>query len=258
MNGEKIFKIFFIAILLFLGHTIFYKPPERIYKLNILEKTQKCYFIDDFQSKFNNQNWNIIDQGNNYNKELQYYKPENVTVSNGYLTITSKLENYKDHNYTSGSINTKDKFEFLYGKIIIKAKPPKGDGLLSAIWLLPSDDSNFPEVDIIEVLGEQNDEVWSGIHYLNEFIINSSFKTTKVTDTDFFIYELVWKKDEIRGYINNKLVYQNKEVVPDKKMYLIVNLAVGGVWPTDVNNDIFPKDFLIDYIMVIPETCESR
>ena len=35
-------------------------------------------------------------------------------------------------------------------------------------------------------------------------------------------------------------------------MYLIVNLAVGGIWPK-ANDDALPSKFLIDYIIIIPE-----
>lgn len=251
-------KYVVIVTLLFALHTIFYKPPQRTYNLNVVEKLDNCILSDDFNNKLNTNYWNLIERGNNVNKESQYYIPQNISINDGNLVATAKLEDYKDHNYTSGFVDTKNKFEFLYGKIIFRARPPKGDGLLTAVWLLPADDTYFPEIDIIEVLGEKNNEVWSGVHYLTESIINSSFKTNQVDDDDFFIYELVWEKGEIRGYINNKLIYKTNVGVPDKKMYLIINLAVGGVWPKKVDDNIFPKELLIDYIVIIPETCGGQ
>lgn len=87
-------------------------------------------------------------------------------------------------------INTKDKFEFLYGKIIFRAKAADGKGLLSAIWLLPADDSLLPEIDIIEVLGENNGLIWTGVHYLDSNLkLESEFVNYK-SDKDFSIYEL--------------------------------------------------------------------
>ena len=42
--------------------------------------------------------------------------------------------------YTSSSINTKDKFEFKYGVSEVKAKIPTADGAWPAIWLLGSEE----------------------------------------------------------------------------------------------------------------------
>jgi beta-glucanase (GH16 family) len=55
------------------------------------------------------------------NNELQYYRPENVTVGNGMLTITSKKENYEDMKYTSGRIRTFKKGGWTYGRPVAKS-----------------------------------------------------------------------------------------------------------------------------------------
>lgn len=40
-------------------------------------------------------------------------------------------------------------------------------------------------------------------------------------------------------------------------MYLIINLAVGGDWPKNPDNNIFPVRFLIDYIIIIPKELDT-
>lgn len=43
------------------------------------------------------------------------------------------------NDYTSARLVTKDKGDWLYGKIQIKAKLPSGVGTWPAIWMLPTD-----------------------------------------------------------------------------------------------------------------------
>jgi len=75
------------------------------------------------------------------NNELQYYRPENVTVANGMLTITSIKENYEGMKYTSGRIRTFKKGGWTYGRFEFRAKMPEGRGLWAAIWMLSTYES---------------------------------------------------------------------------------------------------------------------
>ena len=75
------------------------------------------------------------------NNELQYYtsRQENVKVENGNLVITARKESYGGMNYTSSRIVTREKGDWLYGRIEINAKLPEGVGTWPAIWMLPTD-----------------------------------------------------------------------------------------------------------------------
>ena len=67
------------------------------------------------------------------NEEDQYYeqaKLENSKVENGMLFITSTYDSARTHAITSASIMTKDKMEFLYGKLEARIKMPAGKGVL--------------------------------------------------------------------------------------------------------------------------------
>jgi beta-glucanase (GH16 family) len=233
-------------------YIILQKPPVKQYNINIIKEPHDLILVDDFAG-FKGAYWNIVEQGNNYNNELQYYKSDNILYKNGTLVITADKENYKDYTYTSGLITTQGKFEFLYGKIIFKAKPAPGKGLLSAVWLLPKDGSLYPEIDIIEVLGEKPSEIWMGVHYLDNQQLKSNFQTFIQKDNSFAIYELHWEKNELRWYVNGELVHRNNKNSPHQEMYLLINLAIGGNWPKKPDDNIFPSSFLVDYIIIIPE-----
>jgi beta-glucanase (GH16 family) len=123
--------------------------------------------------------------------------------------------------------------------------------------LLPADDSLFPEVDIIEVLGTNDNQMWTGVHYLeSESELKSNF-VNYASNKDFYTYEIDWNANEIKCYTNNKLTYRTDVGVPNKKMYLIINLSIGGSWAKDPDDNVFPASFFIDYIIIIPKELDT-
>ena len=109
------------------------------------------------------------------NAELQEYttSTDNIFVKDGRMTlraIKTQDDKGKDY-YTSGKVTTKDKQDFLYGKVVASAKVPEGQGLWPAIWMMPTNQSIYGgwpacgEIDIMEVLGNEADTAYSTIHY---------------------------------------------------------------------------------------------
>ena len=236
---------------------LFWKPAKRIYTINIFEEVKNRALAQDFNSGLDNNYWTITNTGEVFNEELQYYNPKNININNGFLELEAKKEDFEGHKYTSGSINTKGKFEFQYGKIILRAKPAYGKGLLSAIWLLPADNSLYPEIDILEALGSNN-EAWTGVHYVDSNLKHQkNFVTIPIKD-EFSIYEVNWEENEISVLVDNKLIYKTNVGVPDKKMYLIINLSVGGTWLGNPDDATLPSKFLLDYVVVIPKVVDEK
>src|SRR5258705_11580865 len=65
------------------------------------------------------------------NHEKQYYtarRKENARVENGRLIIEARKEKWKENDYTSARLVTKNKGDWQYGKIEVRAKIPKGRG----------------------------------------------------------------------------------------------------------------------------------
>ena len=80
--------------------------------------------------------YGLTDWGNN---EQQYYREQNVTVSDGSLHIVAKRDSYGGKGYTSGRIRTIEKGDWTYGRFEFRAKLPRGQGFWPAIWMLPTD-----------------------------------------------------------------------------------------------------------------------
>lgn len=226
-------------------------------------------FEENFNSEFlNERHWNYeIGDGCPSlcgwgNKEYQIYTKQNVSIKNNQLIITATKDSI---NYFSGRITTKDKIEFQYGTIEVKAKLPQGFGVWPAIWMLGHDidEINWPscgEIDIMEYVGRMPNKIHTTIHTKDSHGVSKNTKITTIeaVEDDFHVYKLDWDANRIKFFIDNEMVYnfepeiKTDDIWPfDKPFYLIINLAVGGYFGGfDVDNSIFPQEFVIDYIKV--------
>ena len=103
------------------------------------------------------------------NNELQAYTndPQNSFISEGNLVIAAMAEGA---GYTSARMVTRDKQEFAFGRIDIRAVLPEGQGLWPALWMLGANHTEvgWPgcgEIDIMELLGHQPNVVHGTAHW---------------------------------------------------------------------------------------------
>ena len=204
------------------------------------------------------------------NNELEYYtnSTNNAKVENGKLFIIAKLENMGGRNYTSARLVTRNKGDFLYGRIEVSAKLPAGKGTWPAIWMLPTDWAygGWPksgEIDIMEHVGYDPNNVLFSIHTQ---AYNHSIGTQKsgglnipTALTAFHRYRVDWTPYAIRGYFDDQLVFsfvnEGKGYASwpfDKRFHLLLNLAIGGNWggAQGVDDTIFPTSMEVDYVRV--------
>ena len=205
------------------------------------------------------------------NNELQYYTDadtNNVKVSNGNLKIIVKKTQKGNNAYTSARLVTKNKGDWTYGKIEVRAKLPAGRGLWPAIWMLPTDWNygGWPksgEIDIMENVGFKPDSIFCSIHTesFNHVIGTQKTKGIGIIDpyTSFHLYTIEWDQQKIKFLLDNSVVftYSNsgngyKEWPFDKRFHLLLNVAVGGNWggQRGIDESIFPAKMLIDYVRV--------
>ena len=202
---------------------------------------------------------NICGWGNN---ERQVYTKKNISIRDQQLVITASKEG---DNYYSGRISTKDKFEFKYGTIEVKAQIPRGNGLWPAIWMLGHDinTNTWPacgEIDIMEYVGKQPGEIHTTLHTPDSYgkSINTKVTSLESIEAGFHVYKTIWDANQIEFYIDNALVYtfspevKNDKTWPfNKPFYLILNLAIGGSFGgPEVDDSIFPKEFIVEYVKV--------
>lgn len=178
------------------------------------------------------------------------------SIVNGNLVITAKSippnlnSALPGFSYTSGLITTRTSFLQLYGYFEIDAKVPQGPHLLPAFWLLPFDKSWPPEIDVFEAPGHEKNTIITTVHAkdANGKMFHSGCRLNMPDyDKSFHKYGVLWLPDSLIFYIDRVPVSVVKS--PDgfnKPMYMLANLAVGGVWVGLMNNnDGIPVDYVI-------------
>ena len=235
---------------------------------------------DEFDGDtLNSDLWNIqLRQPGWTNEELQEYtgSEENVFVQDGNLVLKAIKTEDENGNpyYTSGKVDGMGKTDFMYGKIVTRAKVPAGQGLWPAIWMMPTDQEYYGEwpkcgeIDIMEVLGSQPNIAYGTIHYGEPHSQQQGVYTLDngTFADEFHEYSVEWEPGEIRYYIDGELYYTindwfTREEGEDDKpypapfnqtFYMQMNLAVGGTWPgnPDETTDFDNAEFQIDYVRV--------
>jgi beta-glucanase (GH16 family) len=225
-------------------------------------------FRDDFDhldvSRLDASPWTaLFPWGGHYigdTKEEQYYVEPRLglnpfSIKNGVLTITADRAatelgpRTQRRQYTSGLLTSYRSFSQLYGYFEMRAKLPPGRGLWPAFWLLPTDLSWPPEVDVVETVGDPG-KLYVTVHYGKTDHRGFPVQVPDTT-TAFHTYGTLWTPSHIAWYFDHKRVAVT--VTPtdmhQKKMYLLIDLAVGGTWAgSPTPQTPFPARLQISYI----------
>jgi len=227
---------------------------------------------DEFsEQQLNEDDWNYEIGGGGWgNNELENYtaRSQNSFLSSGNLIIEARKEDYEGNNYTSARITTKDKKEFTYGRIDIRAKLPVDKGMWPALWMLGNDISSvgWPkcgEIDIMELVGQNPRQVVGSLHWQkadgSEGTYNNAHNLSSGNFSDqFHVFSLIWSHDSLKVEVDDipytKASRQDLSDGPypfDNSFFFIFNVAVGGNWPGSPDNTTsFPQRMFVDYVRV--------
>ena len=220
-------------------------------------------FADEFDAgSLARDKWIVIGTDFWVNNEQQAYVDDPSTIAfkqgvdgaeDGVLALRPvfkpEFDPKKDRNapFISGRIESKGKFDFKYGRAEARIKLPDNVGVWPAFWLLGYDKwPDTGEVDIMEYVGEKD---WIGVAlhgpgYSGETpLVNKFFFPEGVDVTDWHTYAVEWGEDEVLFYIDDHLLYRvTRPMVEfygdwrfDNNKYLIVNFAMGGIYPFKTN-----------------------
>lgn len=177
--------------------------------------------------------------------------------------------------YTSGRINTQNKNTFTYGLFECRAKVPEGKGYLPAFWLMANDENIYGqwprcgEIDCMEVMGQDTHKLYGTIHFGNPHSESQGTHILSGSDSysdDFHVFACEWVPGEIRWYMDGVLYHSESDWYSttegqgtisypapfDQSFYIILNLAVGGSWVgnPDENTNFDDNPYVIDYVRV--------
>jgi beta-glucanase (GH16 family) len=198
------------------------------------------------------------------NGELEYYSDPSVgvnpfSIQNGALDIVAAPSANTAATgglpYTSGLITTEGTFAQTYGYFEMRAMLPAGQGMWPAFWLLPTDKSWPPELDVLEAFGAPNANHEGGPTQFHLGTISSNgaqnFGTWIDTGVDltqgYHTFGLLWDAQHLSYFFDGRQVAQTATPADmNKPMYMLANLAVGGNWVGPPAGETAHLD--IDYI----------
>lgn len=239
----------------------------------------KLVWSDEFDSNAIDTNHWMFETGNHGgwgNQEMEFYtdRPNNAYVSNGVLHIVACREATNGFAFTSARMKSEGLFAHKYGRFEFRARFPKGKGYWPALWLMPQNSpyGSWPacgEIDVVENKGDYPAVVQGTIHYADtngEHLQATDLYTFAPGDGagQFHTYLLEWTTNSISWSVDNHLyeTQTNWSTVDaaypapfDQPFYIILNLAVGGIYDGDPDtNTVFPGEMQVDYIRVYDKT----
>ena len=219
-------------------------------------------FEDNFDSgSLDRSKWNVIGPDFWVNNEQQAYfdSPETIFFEDGVegadggvLVLKPVWKPGMDTNaereadFISGRVNTRDNFDFTHGRAEARIRMPDNVGAWPAFWLLGNGPWPYTgEIDIMEYVGDKS---WTAvaIHgpgYSGETPIVARRSFPEGQDvTGWHTYGVEWTGDKVAFDVDGDVFYtvSRKDIEQygewrfDTPKFLILNFAVGGVYPQKV------------------------
>ncbi len=208
------------------------------------------------------------------NSEEQYYinsRKTSATDGNGKMVFTANKisyalpssDKYFPYKFKSARIYTKGKLSFKYGRLEARIKLPSGVGTWPAFWMLGTNSSSaiWPdcgEIDIMEARGSLPSTTFGTIHgpgYFGGGGITNGVTLSDDLTSGYHVYAVNWKPNSIEWYIDDQLYHSvtKDQVAPNRwvfnhEFFLILNLAMGGLFTGEIDPDLEQTKMYIDWI----------
>ncbi len=216
------------------------------------------------------------------NQELQTYTDslENSRVEDGKLIIeVQQVLGNRSPQYTSARLISREKGQWKYGRVEVRAKVPSETGTWAAVWMLPADTlwstTFWPdngEIDILEHVGYEEDPLFKALKNDPQLPnLHSTLHTEKNNgwsgggiggsaywpdaSTAFHTYALNWTEEgmtfEVDGVVHfsiDRPTFREPPPDPwqywpfDQRFFLVLNVAIGGGWGGHFNSTYYPND----------------
>ncbi|MCM1108277.1 MAG: family 16 glycosylhydrolase [Clostridium sp.] len=236
--------------------------------------------------------WNY-EQGFVRNHEDQWYQPDNAVQQDGCLMITGRREHKPNPwyeagsnewgrqretiEYTSSSLTTAYKMDFLYGRIEVRAQIPCHSGSWPAIWMhgyreTAGEWPSSGEIDIMEYYRDMTlaNVVWASPR---RFVGNWESRHVPVTgywmkrfpgwENQFHTWRMDWDEEAIKLYLDDELItvcalnrteneghWHQADNPFRTPQYLMLNLALGGQSGGRIDDSRMPMVYRVDYVRV--------
>lgn len=222
-------------------------------------------FEDDFdQNKLDAEKWmsgyfwgkNLLQDNYVQVNERQFFKDSNIEVSNSNLKIVTKQEKTegkvwdktmgfypKEFDFTSGLVNTGQFFRQQYGLFKAKIKVNHSYPVHHAFWLLG--EKITPEIDVFKYGKKSASKLEVANYWNGSEQINSHKKALGGLNfsKDYFIYSLEWTPEKLTWKINDVVLYEQTEGIPQEPMYIVLSSGI-----SQEGNPSVPTAMKIDWV----------
>ncbi|HSI09557.1 MAG TPA: glycoside hydrolase family 16 protein, partial [Rariglobus sp.] len=207
--------------------------------------------------------------------QLQRYSAENVTVTGGHARF--KAEKRRGHHnddparpardYTSGIIQSYDKWTQLYGYMESRIKLPTTRGLWPAFWMMPdrgaasgldlwkrrSTSKGAMEIDIMEHLCEWGPGRHNAAVHWDDYGDNHKAWGSSIfygpTPDGWHVFGVLWEPGKLTWFIDGKKAAEwENERVSTVPGYLKLNIQIGGWATKNVDDASLPDYMTVDYV----------
>ena len=228
----------------------------------------KLVWEEDFSKPLDTDFWDIPDKA----RRGGYWSPEQVIIENEKLVIrTQYRENGERSGYYTGCLIWKNFYAF-YGYYEIRCKLQNTKGEWPAFWLMPDElndktANNGCEIDIFENAVPYR--IQNALHWNRYRRQKMKRHTAKDLYSGFHVFALDWKKDYLRFYYDDELIWEITEpkLISHAPVKLEISTEINGrvnkngvpkpgrlFWIgngiiTDSKNKL-PSDFVIDYVRI--------
>lgn len=229
--------------------------------------TLQLAFADEFNAgTLDRTKWNVEGAAFWVNNEVQAYldSAETISFANvagadggalvlkpvwrpGFATPTGRVTDF-----ISGRINSANRVDITYGRVEARIRMPDATGVWPAFWLLGY--GTWPDSGEIDIMENVGDKAWTNaaIHgpgYSgNTPLVKKQYFAAGEDVTGWHVYSVDRSADSIVFSVDGREFYrvtraQVEAYGPwrfDRKQYVILNCALGGIYPNTVNGVTTP------------------
>ena len=180
--------------------------------------------------------WDKLDSTFPCNEAI--FSPENVVATSGGGIRLNLEQSENAKGASSGSIATKVDETFTYGRFEVDLKVAKGSGLITGVFLYRFDP--WQEIDF-EILGKDTSKILINVYFNpgeRGDLYNYGLRGTPVlvdlgfdASLDFHTYAIEWEPDEIRWFVDDRLIHVRRDGGPTPIPHLPMRFHV-NLWPS--------------------------
>ena len=239
--------------------------------IGVVDGDRYLMFKDEFDADGipDPEKWSLCKKGgSDWNDEMSE-SYDQAYVKDGVLVLVGEKI---DGIHKAGGIQTKDKFDFTFGRVECRARITHyPNGAFPAIWMMPQKSyyQGWPdcgEIDIMEhIKQEQYIHQVLHTHYTDNLGYNNGSAKIYCNFWDWTVYAVEWTSESITFYVNNVISFKydnmhlsdeiTKKQWPftkDSAFYLILNMGLGdqGTWAGPVDDAKLPAVMEVDWVRV--------